>query len=160
MADLKAAGLNPILSANAGASTPGGAAIPAPQMGGIGSDAVSSAANVARAKADVALAENQAQKTGYDAVSSAYDAFFKSKVMSAAKSIENLLPQSVQDFLSGDASSAKAFSDYVNSGKGLEVLKKVAAPFVGGWNAGKSAFFGSGGEAGRAGSWIWSVGKP
>lgn len=61
--DLIAAGLNPILSANAGASTPASAAQQVPDFQGIGSSAVNAALAYKRAKAEIDLIKNQTKAT-------------------------------------------------------------------------------------------------
>lgn len=59
VSDLRAAGLNPILSANSGASTPSGAMGTAPDLSGIGSQLVSSATDATRA---ISQARTQSQE--------------------------------------------------------------------------------------------------
>lgn len=111
VADLKAAGLNPVLSAGAGASSPGGASYTAQD---VITPAVSSANEVALRKATVqnlreqnaliqsqtnlsrdqgSLARAQANKTSVDALSSAQEVRMKSALADAAQITK--LPHSV-----------------------------------------------------------------
>jgi len=75
--DLKAAGLNPILSANAGAATPAGASsVPQNVMGGMMSNAMQAANFMQQAKknqAEIALMEAQKNKTNIDATVASKD---------------------------------------------------------------------------------------
>lgn len=59
VADLKAAGLNPILSANAGASSPSGAGINAPDLSQIGTRATASAQQGKRVSQEGAAIQQQ-----------------------------------------------------------------------------------------------------
>nr|QJB18985.1 MAG: DNA pilot protein [Microvirus sp.] len=68
--DLKSAGLNPILSANAGASTPAGAQAtmqnPMEGMAATAIEMASLAANLKKQKSEIALLDSQKQKTDTD----------------------------------------------------------------------------------------------
>ena len=63
VADLKKAGLNPILSANTGSSSPGGAMATPQNIAGTG---VSSALAIAQGRANIDLAQNNAEKAKAD----------------------------------------------------------------------------------------------
>lgn len=68
VADMRAAGLNPMLAAKAGgASTPGGAMAQSADMSKIGSEGVNSAINLMQSKANVANTEATTEKTKVDA---------------------------------------------------------------------------------------------
>lgn len=66
VADLRAAGLNPILSVNAGASSPGGAMGQVPDMSRKGSDAVNSALAAKRLNAELSLIAAQGRNVEAD----------------------------------------------------------------------------------------------
>lgn len=63
VADLRLAGLNPILSAHRGASSPGGAVAPVSDIGEGASRGIASALAVKQARANIALTEAQAQQS-------------------------------------------------------------------------------------------------
>lgn len=63
VADLRAAGLNPMLSAMRGASSPGGSQASVPDFGEVAGKAVATALAVKQARANIALTEAQAEKT-------------------------------------------------------------------------------------------------
>lgn len=68
VADMRAAGLNPILATKlGGASTPGGAMGQPPQLGGVGSAAVSTALAVRSQDAQIDLTKAQTEKTRVEA---------------------------------------------------------------------------------------------
>lgn len=103
--DLRAAGLNPILSATKGASTPGGAQA---KHENVMSDAANSAMNLMQMKAQVALLNNQAAKVAKE-----------TEVLSAKGTIESTKDKLIQTGL-------QKFSDLL--GWGNENNSAVATP--------------------------------
>lgn len=127
VADLRKAGLNPILSAGSGASSPAGAMGTIPDLSDIGSRTVSSAVEAARTKSQVslqaaekanALETNQNLKKQGELL----------KLQADAQRAENL----IKDANSWSAQNVKRFKERAPEFfGGAEALMPIIAPFIG-----------------------------
>lgn len=135
--DLRAAGLNPILSANKGASSPGGAQA---NIRNIMEGATSSAVAAARTQQELKnlsaqeeLTKTQNRKTGHEADINAIEALIKAKILemgtnsgtNAFKNFLNKAEKSLGEIFQGTGETQSQFESRIHKKKTKKGTKKI-----------------------------------